>query len=104
MENLLQGVELVHKELLTILGKHGVVRIEAVGKIFDPAVHEAMAQAPDTSVEPNTVIEELQKGYQLRDRLLRPARVIVARAPEEAAPTEADGTDEAGAADPAEDG
>ena len=104
LENLLQGVELVHKELLTILGKHGVVRIEAVGKIFDPAVHEAMAQAPDTSVEPNTVIEELQKGYQLRDRLLRPARVIVARAPEVAAPTEADGTDEAGAADQAEDG
>lgn len=84
LETLLHGVELVQKELLTILGKHGVVRIEAVGKIFDPAIHEAMAQAPDGSVEPNTVVEELQKGYQLRDRLLRPSRVIVARVPAEA--------------------
>lgn len=88
LENLLQGVELVQRELLTALGKHGVVRIESVGKSFDPAVHEAMAQAPDGTVEPNTVIEELQKGYQLRDRLLRPARVIVAKAPEEAVAAE----------------
>ncbi len=84
MENLLQGVELMQRELLTALGKHGVVRIEAVGKAFDPAVHEAMAQAPDGSVAPNTVIEELQTGYMLRDRLLRPTRVIVTREPDEA--------------------
>ncbi len=83
-ENLLQGVELMQRELMTALGKHGVVRIEAVGKAFDPAVHEAMAQAPDGSVAPNTVIEELQTGYMLRDRLLRPTRVIVTRAPDEA--------------------
>ncbi len=83
-ESLLQGVELVQKELLTLLGTHGVVQIEAAGKIFDPALHEAMAQAADASVEPNTVIEELQRGYQLRDRLLRPSRVIVAKALEEA--------------------
>ena len=56
--------------------------VEAVGLPFDPALHEAMAQAPDGSVPPNTVIEELQKGYKLRDRLLRPSRVIVAHAPE----------------------
>jgi len=99
LESLLQGVELVQKELLTILGKHGVVQIEAVGKVFDPAVHEAMAQAPDGSVEPNTVVEELQKGYQLRDRLIRPSRVIVARVPkpeestDEAGPTGDDGED-----------
>lgn len=83
LESLLQGVELVHRELLAALGKHGVVLIDAVGKPFDPAVHEAMAQAPDGSVEPNTIIEELQTGYQLRDRLLRPSRVIVAKAPEQ---------------------
>ncbi len=83
-ENLLRGVELMQRELMTALGKHGVVRIEAVGKAFDPAVHEAMAQAPDGSVAPNTVIEELQTGYMLRDRLLRPTRVIVTRAPDEA--------------------
>ncbi|MGI9591768.1 MAG: nucleotide exchange factor GrpE [Myxococcota bacterium] len=90
LENLLQGVELVQRELLTALGKHGVTRVEAVGKPFDPAVHEAMAQAPDASVEPNTVIKELQTGYQLRDRLLRPSRVIVAKAPEGAAEPAAD--------------
>ena len=84
LENLLQGVELMQRELLTALGKHGVVRIEAVGKAFDPAVHEAMAQTPDGSVAPNTVIEELQTGYMLRDRLLRPTRVIVTREPDEA--------------------
>lgn len=84
LENLLQGVELMQRELLTALGKHGVVRIEAVGKAFDPAVHEAMAQTPDGSVAPNTVIEELQTGYMLRDRLLRPTRVIVAQEPDEA--------------------
>jgi molecular chaperone GrpE len=87
LESLLQGVELVQRELLAALGKHGVVQIEAVGKPFDPALHEAMAQAPDGSVEPNTVTEELQKGYQLRDRLLRPSRVIVAKPPEPAPET-----------------
>jgi molecular chaperone GrpE len=79
LESLLQGVELVRKDLSTALTKHGVAAIDAVGRPFDPALHEAMAQAPDDSVAPNTVIEELQKGYLLRDRLLRPARVIVSR-------------------------
>jgi molecular chaperone GrpE len=82
LESLLQGVELVQRELLAALTKHGVVRIEALGQPFDPAVHEAMAQTPDGSVEPNAVIEELQTGYKLRDRLLRPSRVIVAKAAE----------------------
>jgi molecular chaperone GrpE len=84
LESLLQGMELVRRELLAALGKHGVVLIEAVGQAFDPALHEAMAQAPDASVAPNTVVEELQKGYRLRDRLLRPSRVIVSRNPQEA--------------------
>jgi len=82
LESLLQGVELVRREFLGGLAKHGVTPIEAIGESFDPALHEAMAQAPDASVAPNTVIEELQKGYKLRDRLLRPSRVVVARAPD----------------------
>jgi molecular chaperone GrpE len=84
LENLLQGVELVQKGLLGLMARHGVSEVEALGKIFDPALHEAMAQAPDASVAPNTVLEVLQKGYKLRDRLLRPARVIVARPVDEA--------------------
>jgi molecular chaperone GrpE len=79
LENLLQGVELVQKGLLGLMARHGVVEVEALGKPFDPAHHEAMAQTPDASVAPNTVLEVLQKGYRLRDRLLRPSRVIVAR-------------------------
>ncbi|MEE2678429.1 MAG: nucleotide exchange factor GrpE [Myxococcota bacterium] len=88
LESLLQGVELVERELLAALTKYGVVQIEALDKPFDPAFHEAMAQAPHESAPANTVIEELQKGYKLRDRLLRPSRVVVARGPEETADTQ----------------
>jgi len=83
LESLLQGVEMLQRELLSILENHHVSEIEALGAVFDPAVHEAMAQAPDASVPPNTVIDVLQKGYQLRGRLIRPSRVVVARKPDE---------------------
>jgi molecular chaperone GrpE len=83
LEGLLQGVELVRRELESVLSKHNVREVEALGKMFNPAQHEAMAQIPVATVEPNTVVEVLQKGYQLRDRLIRPARVIVARKPDE---------------------
>jgi molecular chaperone GrpE len=92
VENLLQGVELVQKGLLGLMASHGVTEVEALGKPFDPAQHEAMAQATDASAAPNTVLEVLQKGYMLRDRLLRPARVIVAR-PDDAAAEGGDGQD-----------
>jgi molecular chaperone GrpE len=82
-QSLLQGVELVHRELLGALDKHGVAAIEAEGKIFDPAVHEAMAQVPSADVPPNSIVQVLQKGYQLRDRMIRPTRVIVSKAEQE---------------------
>ena len=82
LQSLLQGVDLVRRELLAALGKYHVSEIEALGKNFNPALHEAMAQKPDRDVAPNTVVDVMQKGYQLRDRLLRPARVIVASKPE----------------------
>ena len=78
-EGLLEGVELVLRELEGVLARHGVQEIEAEGKPFDPSVHEAMAQAPDDSVPANTVIQVFQRGYQLREHLLRPARVIVSK-------------------------
>ncbi len=81
-EGLLQGVELVRRELLGVLAKYGVIEIEAEGKPFDPAVHEAMTQTPDASVPENTVVRVFQKGYALRDRLLRPAQVVVSVAPQ----------------------
>lgn len=79
---LLEGVELVYRELEAALAKHGVVAIDPKGQPFDPALHEAMSQMPDASVPPNTVLEVFQKGYQLRARLLRPARVVVSKLPD----------------------
>ena len=70
---------MVLKGLLDVLAKHGVTQISAVGQPFDPSKHEAMAQVESDSHEPNCVVEELHKGYALRDRLLRPARVSVAK-------------------------
>ena len=75
--SLLQGVEMVQRELSAVMSKHGVREVETEGKLFDPAIHEAMAQFQDDSVPANTVVEVLEKGYQLRSRLIRPARVIV---------------------------
>ncbi|MCZ6506449.1 MAG: nucleotide exchange factor GrpE [Acidobacteria bacterium] len=82
LQALLQGVDLVCRELLGVFGKYGVTRIEALNQPFDPALHEAMGQIEDGSVAPNTVVQVLQVGYQLRDRMLRPARVMVARLPD----------------------
>ncbi|MEB2345829.1 MAG: nucleotide exchange factor GrpE [Deltaproteobacteria bacterium] len=79
---LLEGVELVLRELEALLARYGVTPIEALGQAFDPALHEAMAQVPDASKPPHTVVEVFQRGYQLRGRLLRPARVVVSRPPE----------------------
>jgi molecular chaperone GrpE len=80
LASFLQGVELVQRELLGIFEKNHVTEIEALGKPFDPSLHEAMAQVESGAVPPNTVIDVLQKGFQLRDRLVRPSRVIVAKA------------------------
>ena len=78
---MLQGVELVRRELHGVLAKHGVTRIEASGEPFDPTVHEAVAQQEEGSVPANTVVQVYQPGYRLWDRLLRPARVVVSRPP-----------------------
>jgi len=82
LQGLLQGVELVRRELLAVLAKHGVSEIDTSQGTFDPAFHEAMAQVPDPSVPPNSIVEVLEKGYRLRDRMLRPARVVVSKTPE----------------------
>jgi molecular chaperone GrpE len=85
LQSLLQGVELAQREFTGVLAKHHVVEIEAQGKPFNPALHEAMAQVDSDTVEPNTIVEVLEKGYQLHDRLVRPTRVVVAREREEKA-------------------
>jgi molecular chaperone GrpE len=90
-EGMLQGVELVRRELLGALAKHGVSPIEAEGEVFDPNLHEALAQMEDERVPAGRVGRVLQKGYRLRDRLLRPARVMVSRGP--AGPKEGEGSE-----------
>jgi len=77
--SVLQGIELVRRELLGVLAKHGVSPIEAEGEPFDPNVHEALAQVEDPNVPVGNVARVLQRGYRLRDRLLRPARVLVSK-------------------------
>lgn len=72
------GVELVYKKFLDELGKHNVEPIEAVGRPFNENEHEAMMQREDEDVEPGTVLEEMQKGYRIGDRVLRHSKVIVA--------------------------
>lgn len=83
LEAILKGVENVRKALASALGKFGVTPIHALGEKFDPAFHNAVMQRDDPTVEDQTVIQELQKGYLLKNRLLRPAMVVVARQPQE---------------------
>ena len=72
-----EGVRLVHRELVAALGREGLVEVETNGQ-FDPHVHEALLSQPSDESD-GTVIEVLQKGYRLGDRVLRPARVVVAQ-------------------------
>lgn len=77
----IEGVKLTRKVFVDALGKHGVVLIEAKGETFNPDRHEAMSAVPTADHAPNTIIDVVQRGYLLNDRVLRPAMVIVAQAP-----------------------
>lgn len=77
---LLQGVRLTLNEVMKILERQQVKPVEALGKPFDPALHQAMMTEPSADIPPNTVVRELQKGYVMHDRLLRPAMVSVSAA------------------------
>jgi molecular chaperone GrpE len=72
-----EGIRMTHGMLVTALKKFGVTSIESVGTPFDSAFHQAMAQVATNEYPPNTVVEEYQKGYLLKERLLRPAMVTV---------------------------
>jgi len=77
---LVEGVDMVLKGFFDSLAKHGVQPVAAVGLAFDPTQHDALAQVETAEYPPNTVIEQHQKGYLMRDRLLRPALVTVSKA------------------------
>ena len=78
-KDLVQGLEMTHKEILKVFEKFNVKPIDAKGQPFDPTFHEAVMQEETNDSPKNTVINELQRGYMIHDRLLRPSMVVVAR-------------------------
>src|SRR5881394_3282930 len=94
---LLDGVELTERELIKVMEKHGVKKIEPQGQKFDPNLHQAMFEIPDASVPAGTVVQIMQPGYTIGERVLRPALVGVSKGgPKAQAPAEAAANDNTG--------
>ena len=79
MKGLIAGIEATGRELDSAFQRHGIARIEAMGKPLDPHLHQAMLEVPTDEAEPGTIVQEMQPGYTIKDRLLRPALVGVAK-------------------------
>lgn len=80
-DDLLNGVQMTIKQLETVLAGHGAKPIVAQGQPFDPNLHEAISQAPSADYPPMTVLNDVERGYQLHDRVIRPSKVVVSTAP-----------------------
>ena len=93
-EGLFEGVQMTLTQFGQLLGKFGVEPVEAIGQPFDPAYHQAMGQMESEDYPVNTVVQQMQKGYQLNKRLLRPAFVMLAKAPIVAEPEDINSTEE----------
>lgn len=96
---IVEGVEMVLRSLLDFLRTNGVIPRESVGRPFDPQFHEAVDHVESGEHPPNTVISEFHRGYQVGERVLRPARVAVAKAPSRDGPSRRNGEDGGGGAD-----
>jgi molecular chaperone GrpE len=81
VDSLKTGVNMIYSQLKNFLTENGLEEIEAAGKPFDPNLHEAVSQIPTADVPEGNVAQQMRKGYKLRDRLLRPAMVVVAKKP-----------------------
>jgi len=81
LSGLVSGIEATMRELDKVFGQHGITRIAATGLPLDPNQHQAMLEIPSDEHEPGTVVQEMQPGYMIKDRLLRPAMVGVAKKP-----------------------
>lgn len=79
MEQFRKGVELTESELMKVLGKFGVTKMEAMGKVFNPSFHQVVQEVEDKTKPAGTIIAELQTGYMINDRLLREAMVVVSK-------------------------
>jgi molecular chaperone GrpE len=80
-DSIVEGLEIVYKQMLEVLARHGVEPIEAQGQPFSPDWHEAVAQQPSAEYPEGTVVAEYGRGYKLRDRVLRPSKVVVSVQP-----------------------
>jgi molecular chaperone GrpE len=81
MRSLVAGLEATGRELENVFQRHGIVRVEAMGQKLDPHFHQAMIEVPSGDAEPGTIVQEMQAGYTIKERLLRPALVGVAKKP-----------------------
>ncbi|MCR6635514.1 nucleotide exchange factor GrpE [Devosia sp.] len=88
LKSLIEGLELAEREMQRLLGKHGVKPIEAAGQKFDPNKHQAMFEVPNPNVPEGTVVQVVQEGFAIGERILRPAMVGVAKGGGAAAPAE----------------
>jgi len=79
LNKIIESIEIVKKDLISIFKKNGIEAIECIYKKFDPNFHQAMLEVEDSEKEPGTVVQEIQKGYMMKDRLLRPSLVGVAK-------------------------
>jgi molecular chaperone GrpE len=82
LKGLVTGLEATGRELDSVFARHGISKIVATGEALDPNRHQAMMEIPSAEVEPGTVVQEIQAGYMIKDRLLRPALVGVAKKPD----------------------
>jgi len=82
LKALVTGIEATQRELEKVFAQHGIVRIAAMGLPLDPNQHQAMLEIPSAEAEPGTIVQEMQSGWMIRDRLLRPAMVGVAKKPD----------------------
>ena len=81
-KGLIVGLEATQRELDAVFGRNGITRIESIGQPLDPNRHQAMMEMPSADAAPGTIVQEMQAGYMIKDRLLRPAMVAVAKAAE----------------------
>ncbi len=81
VKSILQGVELTHKSFIDVLNKFNLEQVNPLGEPFDPQFHQAMTMVENPDAEPNSVLTVMQRGYTLNGRLIRPAMVVVSKAP-----------------------
>lgn len=81
-KGLVVGLEATGRELESVFGRNGIEKIVALGEVLDPNLHQAMIELPSADAEPGTIVQEMQSGYRIKDRLLRPALVGVAKKPD----------------------